>query len=698
MKTKLPEDERWVAYYQPITLESELEAESTLFAVRMFEDAKLHGKLIHSNIVMDDDVLRLLGFTLAKESKAGNAALLRKATAWQCRRLEELLDGRSCKQAINLRRLCEFLHLNDAEFGAAYLGLMLSQSSGYSDLLRLADKRYSIHGMLALFARLLDVSVREFRRAIRSDSRPTRMGLLEENSFVVGNVPTTPDNIRFALEEEALDAPTLLRSLIRRAPKPRLTVDDFAHVSQLSTLLKFLSHACETSTRGVNILLYGPPGTGKTELARMLAAHVDGELFEVPNEDDDGDAIRGPKRFSAYVLCQQVLAEQARATVLFDEAEDVLTRPLFWLSGNDSAVQSKSWVNELLESNAAPTIWTCNEIDAFDPACLRRFDMVVEMRVPPRSVRRRIVDRYFKPGEITAACADRIASAEELPPAAVERAARVVHAIDDEDIKIRDATSLRLVQDTLRAMGMQANLLPGALPSHYDLAFVNADRPLGRLLDGLRRHPHARLCLYGPPGTGKTAFAHYLGRCLDLPVLLRRGSDLLGPFVGMTERLIAEAFGRARDEQAILVIDEADSFLRDRTGARASWEVTQVNELLTQMEAFEGIFIASTNLMESLDAAALRRFDFKSRFGYLKPQQRRTLLERICGTEPSALDDAVTRALDRMDTLTPGDYANVLRQLSILDEAASPARIVELLAAEAALKPEARRRPIGFAT
>ena len=80
-------------------------------------------------------------------------------------------------------------------------------------------------------------------------------------------------------------------------------------------------------------------------------------------------------------------------------------------------------------------------------------------------------------------------------------------------------------------------------------------------------------------------------------------------------------FAAARQQNAVLVLDEADSFLSDRRGARQSWEVTQVNELLTQMEAFDGIFICTTNLMEKLDPASLRRFAFKVRFDPMTPDQ-----------------------------------------------------------------------------
>lgn len=72
-------------------------------------------------------------------------------------------------------------------------------------------------------------------------------------------------------------------------------------------------------------------------------------------------------------------------------------------------------------------------------------------------------------------------------------------------------------------------------------------------------------------------------------------------------------------DDSVLLLDEADSFLRDRTSAQRSWEVTQVNELLTQMERFEGLFICSNNLIDRLDSASIRRFDFKIMLSYLKP-------------------------------------------------------------------------------
>ena len=139
------------------------------------------------------------------------------------------------------------------------------------------------------------------------------------------------------------------------------------------------------------------------------------------------------------------------------------------------------------------------------------------------------------------------------------------------------------------------------------------------MIDGLRKHPEARLCFYGPPGTGKTAFGHWLARELKKPLMVQRVSDLVSPYVGTTEQNLARAFEKASEEQAVLLLDEVDSFLQDRKKATQSWEVTAVNEMLTQMESYRGLFIASTNLMQGLDQATLRRFDLKVKFDFLRP-------------------------------------------------------------------------------
>lgn len=146
----------------------------------------------------------------------------------------------------------------------------------------------------------------------------------------------------------------------------------------------------------------------------------------------------------------------------------------------------------------------------------------------------------------------------------------------------------------------------------------------------------------------------------------------------------------------MLLLDEVDGFLQDRRVARASWEVTGVNEMLTQMESFPGVFIASTNRMEGLDQAALRRFDLKVEFDYLRPEQSQALFEKYCtalGIEGPL--DVLQSRLAKLSLLTPGDFATVARQHRFRP-LMTPVAFVDVLEEECVLKPEERKAAIGF--
>ena len=166
-------------------------------------------------------------------------------------------------------------------------------------------------------------------------------------------------------------------------------------------------------------------------------------------------------------------------------------------------------------------------------------------------------------------------------------------------------------------------------------------------------------------------------------------------FVGQTEKNIARTFREAEEDGALLLIDEVDSFLQDRRDTQHSWEVTQVNEMLTQVESFAGIFIASTNLMHGLDPAALRRFDLKVRLDYLRTDQAWALLQRHCThlnlIAPGAPEQA---RMARLRQLTPGDFAVVLRQQRFRPLPDADA-LVSVLEAECALK-QGACNTIGF--
>jgi AAA+ superfamily predicted ATPase len=484
-----------------------------------------------------------------------------------------------------------------------------------------------------------------------------------------------------------------LRDRIQPAPAPLLTWGQFSHLGDLPQVaLSYVRQALAEQKCGVNLLLHGEPGVGKTEFSRALAHELGVELFEVSSQDEDGDPLDGGRRLQALRLLHGFAAKR-RCLVVFDEIEDVFPRPHPFFGG--PPVRHKGWLNRVLENNPTITIWVTNAVGAIDPAFVRRFDLTFELKRPPSAVREAQLRRL--PVALPDAVIATMAACAELSPAVVSRAAGVVAAIQTELPAGRAAPTMELiVNETLRAQGHRPLKTLASADSVYDPAYINADFDPAGLVGGLREARSARLCLYGPPGTGKTAYAQWLARQLGRQILIKRASDLLSCYIGEAEKNIAGAFGEAAESGAVLLIDEVDSFLQERAKALRSWEVTQVNEFLTQLEQFEGIFIASTNLVEGLDAASLRRFDLKAKFDYLKAAQAAGLLAaHLAAAGLAAAGPEEQRQLESLENLTPGDYAAVARQHRFRP-LATAAAWVAALEAECSHKPSHRCRIIGF--
>ena len=137
--------------------------------------------------------------------------------------------------------------------------------------------------------------------------------------------------------------------------------------------------------------------------------------------------------------------------------------------------------------------------------------------------------------------------------------------------------------------------------TRYDLSLVNTESrfEVPKIVEALRRKGFGTLCFYGPPGTGKTALAEHLAAELRRPLMIRQASDLVSKFVGETEQNMAKMFAEAEAEQAVLLLDEADSFLRSRRLAERHYEVTR--SLLEVFTEAEGLSLSIT--MAPNDAA-----------------------------------------------------------------------------------------------
>lgn len=491
-------------------------------------------------------------------------------------------------------------------------------------------------------------------------------------------------NIAAALNAAPKTAEQFKNLLLGVKQKAVLGWEDFSHLGQDRDILcGLLQKAVQKGIKGINFLFYGIPGTGKTEFAKSLCRRCGLDLYSVGEfcPDDRSEPSRHD-RLKALVQDTILLEAGGKNCLLFDEGEDI-----FCGRFPESYRNSKKFLNNLLENNAIPVIWTTNDIETMDKAFLRRFTYALQFETPTPEIRSRMWQKSLKRNKLPSspAVAEDFARQYKLSPSFIDTAAR----------------SARLSGGGLSAVRRNLDVLEkayhnGKTPPHekdnarnFNPALLNTDTDLELLCQRLKKLPGRcfSLCLYGVSGTGKSAYARYLAAQLEMPVICKKASELLSMYVGGSEANIAAAFAEARENRAMLVFDEADSFLQERSAAGRSWEITQVNEMLTQMENHPLPFVCTTNLHERLDKASLRRFTFKVKYDYLSPQQRQTAADYFFGLKNLPLDD--------LDYLTPGDFSLVKNKAQILGVEKNRREITAMLRLEQENKNISSRR-IGF--
>jgi transitional endoplasmic reticulum ATPase len=609
------------------------------------EIAKFLGlpKPFHADAVTK--IPAMLDATLANLESSHEAFELPQRTAENVSHLARMCRLNSTERAILQYLICRQVHpiLIDAIYMIRRQGCDINSASHFSHILGLP--RTAIV------------------KALLNNERLKTCGLLDRTNGDDDSIDFFSKDVARQIFHGDFDPGNILRQFGSYPPPPDLAITDYPHIrSDLNLLLPYIKKSISSKKNGVNILFHGPPGTGKSQLARAIGQKAGIPVFELATEDCDGEPIPPICRLNVIQTSLSVFRDKP-TLLIFDEAEDIFSSSS---TERSVAAKHKGWFNRILETHSLPVIWISNSIESLDSAFLRRFDFIIEVPIPPKKQRRKIlhdmVGAYITPDLI-----GKLAESEHISPAVVARTHDVIRSIGKAlPAAGKDAAFSRILVNTLKAQGHPdptKATIQVIQPGLYDITHLNTTADLRMIASQLGQSPSARLCLYGPPGTGKTSFGHWLAREISQPLLIRKASDLLSPYVGMTEIKIAKVFAQATEDGAVLLIDEVDSFLQDRTRSKHSWEVTQINEMLTQIESFPGILIASTNLVEHLDPASIRRFDIKIHFGYLLPEQSTRLLVSHCRNlnipAPTPDDLALVATLD---TATPGDFAAVARQ------------------------------------
>ena len=500
-----------------------------------------------------------------------------------------------------------------------------------------------------------------------------------------------------------------------------LKLEDFQVEDKAMNMLKSLLSG--DMGKNSNILFYGEPGTGKTSLVKTLAKELNLTVFSVSSGDDDSDRDR---RLSLAACVNFAKHYKQRPLVLVDEAERLLSTDIHY----DRESKDKAWLNSFLEKSDVSIIWITNQINHVDQAVKRRFDF--SLYFPKLNKKQQlkiwefVLTKYEVKSFISSKALNTLNDDFEAPVSVIDKSVSCAKTLCGESRR-EFASILRTQLESyvsLSVNGIAAEELKKNIRKKkndtprmddYSTDAVNFNCDINRFIDGFKKlHETVKktkkpekgigtILFYGPPGTGKTELGHYLAKITKRKVVIKKASDLLNCYVGVSEQLVAETFNNLDIKKEILIIDEVDSFLYDRAGANHSWEKTLVNEFLTQLQEFRGILICTTNLVKGLDPAVMRRFTTKLEFKYSEGKQLDALYENLLKPlSKSELSEKEILRLHKIKTLTPGDFHVVKGKFSsIFSENDNPSNddLIKALEQEIGFKEnknESGYRRIGF--
>ena len=609
----------------------------------------------------------------------------------------------------NVQNLAIEFQLSPAEQELLVLSLLMAGNRKFNDYLCEYCSSSDTTSIADYLCLMTNRPIEEIKSCLKHTGRLFRAGWLEVIEYLDPSRLLVPPSLLYQLFDKPYSIQQLRQIFFKSRKHSALTLDAYPKLkNDLDVVIPYLQNAIEHQISGVNLLIYGASAHGKRELARLIAKLVDTPLVEIPNIKANDRSLEPEDRFAACQSTQIWLTQHAKTElIVFDEADTIFpptsSNPIFGEEDNERIPGiTPSLLKPQLAKNPLPIIWIIDKPNKMAAEYLHAFDYALEVEKMPDQLRHQRIVKATQDLDVSPSWQQQLTKRVEVPLNQIKKAAAIAKLSKTDDGLTSDEQILEQVLNSHSRLFNRPSTFQHFKPvTSYDLQFTNTSIALDDLVKGLKRHPHGNFCFFGAPGTGKTAFAKHLADQLGMPILIKRASDILNKYLGDSEKNIARMFREAKRDGAILLLDEADTFLSDRNSNRYSWENSKINEMLVQMESFEGIFICTTNLMERMDSASLRRFDFKVKFDYLNAEQRWGLFaqesQRLGAKLP---DDAqslqtIQQQIQRLSKLTPGDFAVLSRQSKFQEQPFTLSEMLNILQQECVAKGEQFSR-IGF--
>lgn len=677
---------------------------STTEAIRKELERREYGRIIEQQDEEPKDIL----MALYKHPKS-NTLFRHKLVEWLNYAQKRLSDWQQTKPDPAKGKFEELRTLLD--LSAVEFDILLSVTlfdNGMLDSTDFKQHRGLARDHVIKMAVLVGVSESDYLKATKRQSKLRRLGCIDQD------IDLNTDILPFI---NGMNEVPLANRYFKKHEDEALPWRFFGSLGDKHGTLIQQMIAGRSPDRGINILLYGEPGTGKTSFAQALTKELGYTAYMIAQTNDhEKEPPSKAFRFAAVQVCDSQV-DRKRSIMIVDEADKMLESgvgsfmDMRMLLGDGSGSCDKGEINDILDTIKTPCIWITNSrASQLDASNRRRFDYSIPFEKLTHDQRkmiwRNVVTKHQIGATVTEAMIERLAVKYEINAGGISLAVRnLSDMLTSGTAPVTEAESLlkRILEPHCKLLNIKDNTARMVVAQDYSLDGLNikGSMKLEQIVAGVHRfqseqdseqtqgvdRPRMNLLLSGSPGTGKTEFVKYLGATLNTRVVTRMGSDLLDMYVGGTEKNIKRAFEEASREKAILFLDELDGMIQSRERAQRSWEVTQVNELLHQMENFDGVMIGATNFVTNLDPATLRRFTFKIEFEPLDNTGKALFFTRVFA--PMGIGDLSTverQRLHAIQSITPGDFRTVRQSLYYLATTTTTDQVLEALERESLTK------------